>query len=206
MELALYDCGVALTAYYGLEALAQNEDPPRYGNAHPSIVPYGVFEAGDGPIVLTVGTNAQFRRFREAVLERPDLCADPRFATNLDRSRNRAAFIPILEAELARWPRAALLARLRAAGIPCGEVLGLLEALTSERSRAAGLVVTAGKGEGDGEGSAHVLAPPYRLDGARLPVRRMPPALGSAGAEILGERLGLSDAAREALVAKGVLC
>ena len=48
VELALYDCGVALTSYYGLEALAQNADPPRYGNAHPSIVPYGVFEAGDG--------------------------------------------------------------------------------------------------------------------------------------------------------------
>jgi crotonobetainyl-CoA:carnitine CoA-transferase CaiB-like acyl-CoA transferase len=225
VELALYDCGVALTAYYGLEALAQNADPPRYGNAHPSIVPYGVFEAGDGPVVLTVGTNAQFRRFCEAVLERPDLCADPRFSTNLDRARNRAAFIPILEAELARWPRATLLARLREAGIPCGEVLGLLEALTSVRSRAAGLVVAAGEGAPTREGSAqgpavqgpaahdltahgpaaHVLAPPYRLDGARLPVRRMPPALGSAGAEILGERLGLSEAERGALVAKGVL-
>jgi crotonobetainyl-CoA:carnitine CoA-transferase CaiB-like acyl-CoA transferase len=159
------------------------------------------------------------------VLERPDLCADPRFSTNLDRARNRAAFIPILEAELARWPRATLLARLREAGIPCGEVLGLLEALTSVRSRAAGLVVAAGEGAPTREGSAqgpavqgpaahdltahgpaaHVLAPPYRLDGARLPVRRMPPALGSAGAEILGERLGLSEAERGALVAKGVL-
>ncbi|MGH1573176.1 hypothetical protein ACRAWG_24035 [Methylobacterium sp. P31] len=61
--------------------------------------------------------------------------------------------------------------RLRAAGIPCGEVMGLREALTCDRAREAGLVVEA-------PGNAHVIAPPYRLDGQRLPVRRMPPRLG----------------------------
>lgn len=184
VELALFDCGVALTSYYGLEAMVQGRDPARYGNAHPSIVPYGVFEAGDGPIVLTVGNNAQYRRFCEQVLERPDLCTDPRFATNLDRSKNRAAFVPVLEAALATWSRADLLARLAAAGIPCGEVLGLHEALTSERARSAGLVLPQGAGAAE---TAHVLAPPYRLDGARLPVRRMPPALDGAGADIRAE-------------------
>ena len=178
VELALYDCGTALTSYYGLEALAKGEDPPRYGNAHPSIVPYGVFEAGDGPIVLTVGNNAQYRRFCESVIERPDLCADPRFSTNLERARNRAAFVPEMEAELRKWPRAALLARLQAAGIPCGEVLGLHEALTSPRADSAGLVVNQ---RADGEAApSKVLAPPYRIDGARLPVRRMPPRLGGS--------------------------
>lgn len=180
VELALFDCGVALTSYYGLEAMVQGRDPARYGNAHPSIVPYGVFEAGDGPIVLTVGNNAQYRRFCEQVLERPDLCADPRFATNLDRSKNRAVFVPVLEAELAKWTRADLLVRLASAGIPCGEVLGLHEALTSERARSAGLVIP----QGAGAEAAHVLAPPYRLDGARLPVRHMPPPLDGSGADI----------------------
>ncbi|MGU3537290.1 CaiB/BaiF CoA transferase family protein [Methylobacterium sp. A54F] len=202
VELALFDCGVALTSYYGLEAMVQGRDPLRYGNAHPSIVPYGVFEAGDGPIVLTVGNNAQYRRFCEQVLGRPDLCSDPRFATNLDRSRNRGAFVPLMEAELARWSRADLLASLAAAGIPCGEVLGLHEALTSPRARSADLVVPQGEGA---EPGAHVLAPPYRLDGARLPVRRMPPALGGSSAEIAGERLGLSAAERERLAAAGIL-
>ena len=194
VELALFDCGVALTSYYGLEAMVQGRDPARYGNAHPSIVPYGVFEAGDGPIVLTVGNNAQYRRFCEQVLERPDLCADPRFASNLDRSRNRAVFVPVLEAELAKWKRADLLARLQAAGIPCGEVLGLHEALTSGRARSAGLVIPQGAGA---EAAAHVLAPPYRLDGARLPVRRMPPALGASGAEIRAALSGPAEATGE---------
>jgi crotonobetainyl-CoA:carnitine CoA-transferase CaiB-like acyl-CoA transferase len=186
VELALFDCGVALTSYYGLEAMVQGHDPVRYGNAHPSIVPYGVFQAGDGPIVLTVGNNGQYRRFCEQVLGRPDLAVDPRFATNLERSRNRAVFVPLLEAELAKRSRAELLAGLGAAGIPCGEVLGLHEALTSDRAREAGLVLPKEGATGEGNG-AHVFAPPYRLDGARLPVRRGPPALGSARDEILAE-------------------
>ena len=90
VELALFDCGLAITCYCGLEALVEGKDPPRYGNAHPSIVPYGVFEAADGPLVITVGNNAQFRRFCTAVLGRPELAEDARFATNLERSRNRA--------------------------------------------------------------------------------------------------------------------
>lgn len=185
VELSLFDCGIALTAYYGLDALVRGHDPVRAGNAHPSIAPYGVFETGDGPVVLAVGNNAQYRRLCEAVLERPDLASDPRFATNLDRSRNRAELLPAIEAELARWTRADLLARLDAAGIPGGEVMGLHEALTSER--AEGLVIPQG---GDARAGAHVLAPPYRLDGQRLPVRRMPPALDDSGADIRAELAG----------------
>ncbi len=180
IELSLFDCGVALTSYYGLEALAQDRDPPRYGNAHPSIVPYGVFRAADGPIVLTVGNNAQFKRFCEQVIERPELAADARFAINLERARNRSILIPLLEASLVLWPRIDLLARLRACGIPCGEVLGLHEALTSARTKAAGLVIHR---RDQPDGPERVLAPPYRFDGVRAPVRRMPPALGSGDAD-----------------------
>ena len=56
--MALFDCGLMITAYYGPDALLMGEDPPRYGNAHPSVVPYGVFDAADGPLVITVGNNA----------------------------------------------------------------------------------------------------------------------------------------------------
>ncbi len=198
IDLALFDSGVSLTSYYGLESLAQGFDSPRYGNAHPSIVPYGVFEAGDGPLVITVGNNGQYRRFCEQVLARHDLCADPRFATNLDRSKNRAAFVPVLDAELAKWTRRDLIAKLREHGIPCGEVTGLREALLGERATEAGLIVP-------GEAGGNVIAPTYRLDGRRLPVRRMPPGLGASTAEILEERLGLGMAACDALKAKGVV-
>ena len=71
IEMALFDCGLMVTAYYGLEALLLGPDPPRYGNSHPSIVPYGVFDAADGPLVITVGNNAQFRRFCDEVHRAP---------------------------------------------------------------------------------------------------------------------------------------
>ena len=87
IEMALFDCGLMITSYYGLEALIMGEDPPRYGNAHPSIVPYGVFDAADGPLVITVGNNSQFARFCREVIERPDLAEDDRFKTNINVRR-----------------------------------------------------------------------------------------------------------------------
>ncbi len=201
IELSLFDCGVSVTSYYGLEALALGEDPPRYGNAHPSIVPYGVFDAADGALVITVGNNAQFERFCRHVIDRPDLASDPRYATNLQRTVHRAQVLPAIEAELRARPRAELLARLAANGIPCGEVLGLNQALRSARAGDAGMVVE----RDEPSGPATVLAPPYRLDGDRAPVRHMPPGLGQHTAEILAQELGLDAARLAALRAQGVV-
>ncbi|WP_354673503.1 CaiB/BaiF CoA transferase family protein [Cupriavidus alkaliphilus] len=202
VEMALYDCGLMITAYYGLEALLMGEDPPKYGNAHPSIVPYGVFDAADGPLVITVGNNAQFQRFCTEVIERPDLAADERFATNTGRSANRQALLPELRAELARRPRELLLARLSAAGIPCGEVLGLLEALRSRRSAEAGLLAELPNPE---TGRVEVLAPPYRLDGERVPVRAAPPLLSQDTERVLGDLLGMDAGQVATLKAAGVV-
>lgn len=202
VEMALYDCGLMITAYYGMEALLLGDDPPKYGNAHPSIVPYGVFDAADGPLVITVGNNAQFQRFCTEAIERPDLAADERFATNTGRSQNRHALLPELRAELARRPRELLLQRLTAAGIPCGEVLGLLEALQSRRSAEAGLLAELPNPE---VGRVQVLAPPYRIDGKRLPVRAAPPLLSQDTDRVLGGLLGMDAQAIAALRQDGVL-
>ena len=201
-EMALFDCGLMITAYYGLEALLLGEDPPRYGNAHPSIVPYGVFDAEDGPLVITVGNNSQFARFCTDVIERPDLAADERFKTNILRSANREALMPEINRELGRRKRKALLEQLARAGIPCGEVLGLLEALQSTRATEAGLVTTQPHPVA---GTVNVLAPPYRFDGERLPVRHAPPQLGEGTHEVLQSLLGLSDEKLSQLKSSGVL-
>ena len=203
VEMALFDCGLMITAYYGMEALLAGEDPPKYGNAHPSIIPYGVFEAADGPLVITVGNNAQFQRFCIEVIERPDLAQDVRYRTNPLRGANRELLVPELNREIARRPRKELLQRLAAAGIPCGEVLGLLDALTSERTVRGGLVTTQPHPETE-SGSVPVLSPPYRFDGVRTPVRSAPPQLGKDTAQVLQEFLGLSDQKLSQLKAAGV--
>jgi crotonobetainyl-CoA:carnitine CoA-transferase CaiB-like acyl-CoA transferase len=204
IEMALFDCGLMITAYYGLEALVMGEDPPRYGNDHPSIVPYGVFDAADGPLVITVGNNSQFERFAREVIERPDLADDARYKTNILRSQNRAALLPELKRELGSRPRKLLLERLAAAGIPCGEVAGLREALLSKRATEAGLVTQQPHPHTE-SGTTPVLAPPWRFDGERMPVRRAPPQLGEGTRDLLAETLGYSDEQLAQLKEKGVI-
>jgi crotonobetainyl-CoA:carnitine CoA-transferase CaiB-like acyl-CoA transferase len=202
VEMALFDCGLMITSYYGLEALLRQEDPPRFGNAHPSIVPYGVFEAQDGPLIIAVGNNTQYERFCLEVIERPDLVEDGRYKTNLGRSQHRHELLPPLCRALQSWPRKLLLERLREVGIPCGEVLGVLEALQSPRATAGGLVAELPHPVA---GSTHVLAPPYRLDGERPPIRHAPPTLGEGTREILGRMLGVEDARLAELQQRGVI-
>ena len=165
-------------------------------------MPYGVFDAADGPLVVTVGNNGQFQRFCRDVIGRADLADDPRYRSNLERSANRASLLPEIEREIAARPRKALLAQLERCGIPCGEVLGLHEALTSRRAVEGGLVTTQPHPQA---GSVQVLAPPYRLDGERLPVRHAPPQLGGDTRQVLQGLLGLDDEALARLKSEGVV-
>ena len=202
IEMALYDCGLTITGYYGLDALKLGHDPERYGNAHPSIVPYGMYESADGPLIIAVGNNAQFDKFCRQVIERPDIVEDPRFATNVNRAKHRLELGPMLKELIATFPRDLLLQRLTAAGIPCGKVAGLHEALTSERTRRGGLLQEMPHPVA---GTTHVFAPPYRLDGQRLPIRNAPPTLGAATRDVLQQLLQLPEAELQALRDKGVL-
>ncbi len=202
IEMALYDCGLMVTGYYGLDALRLGHDPERYGNAHPSIVPYGMYDAADGPLIIAVGNNAQFDKFCRQVIERPDIVEDPRFSTNVNRAKNRLELSPMLKALIASFPRDLLLERLTAAGIPCGRVAGLHEALTSERTRRSGLVRDMPHPV---VGTTPVFAPPYRLDGQRLPIRSAPPTLGEGTREVLQQLLQLPESELQALRDKGVL-
>ena len=202
IEMSLYDCGLMVTGYYGLDALLLGHDPQRYGNAHPSIVPYGMFEAADGPLIIAVGNNSQFDKFCREVVMRPDIVEDPRYATNVERAKNRLTLLPMMLELIRGFPRDVLLQRLSAAGIPCGKVAGLHEALTSERTRQGGLLQQMPHPVA---GSTHVFAPPYRLDGERLPIRNAPPTLGEATRDVLQQLLRMSEQELQDLQAKGVL-
>jgi crotonobetainyl-CoA:carnitine CoA-transferase CaiB-like acyl-CoA transferase len=199
--MALFDCGLMITAYYGLEALLRGNDPPRFGNDHPSIMPYGVYDAQDGPLVVAVGNNGQFVRFCNDVIDRADIAADERFKTNLSRITHRDALMTEIRSELGCRTRKDLLERMSQAGIPCGEVAGLHEALTSRRATESELVATVPHPE---VGSVKVLASPYRFDGERLPVRSAPPQLGEGTMDVLQELLGLSDDKVTELKGRGV--
>ncbi|MGJ7543624.1 CaiB/BaiF CoA transferase family protein [Variovorax sp. LT1R16] len=202
IQMSLYDSGMMITSYYGLTAWLNQGDPAKFGNSHPSIVPYGVFEAADGPLVIAVGNNGQFKRFCEEVILCPGLPLDSKFATNTERAKNRHELLPILLAKIRQFSRADLIARMSAAGIPCGEVLGLYEALQSERTAQTQIWH---RFEDSEAGSQAVHAPPYIIDGERAEVRHPPPHLGEHTAEVLRELLGMDEGRLETLSRKSIV-
>ena len=202
IEMALYECGLTVNGYYGLDAMLMGKDTQRYGNANPSIVPYGLFEAKDGPLIIAVGNNSQFEKFCRQVVQRPDIVEDPRFATNVERSKNRLELLPLMKQVIATFEREVLLERMAACGIPSGRVAGLYEALTCERTQSTGMLQQMPHPV---VGQTWVFAPPYRLDGQRLPIRSAPPTLGEGTREVLQKLLQLPEEELQALQAKGVL-
>lgn len=202
IQMALYDNGLAITSYYGLAAQLTGQDPVKFGNSHPAIVPYGVFDAKDGPVVIAVGNNSQYQRFCEQVIFRPDLAADPRFESNTDRSKHRHILSPLLEDAIRQYPRTELIARMQAAGIPCGEVQGLHEALESDRTRDAEMLY---RYEDSEAGPQAIHAPPYVIDNERSRVNYNPPHHGEHTAEVLQELLAVDADTLQSLKARNII-
>ncbi|GAB1383728.1 CaiB/BaiF CoA-transferase family protein [Burkholderiales bacterium] len=197
IDMALLDTQVAMLANLGANHLVAGTVPGRMGNAHQNIVPYQVFEvapAADGSkdfIILAVGNDGQFAKFC-AVAGRPELAADPRYASNRLRVTHRAELVPLLEPILKSRPKADWLAALEAAGVPCGAINRLDEVFADPQVQARAMV----------DHWAHPLKQDLRLVASplklgRTPVRteRPPPLLGQHTDEVLAELLGW-DAAR----------
>ena len=202
IQMALFDNGLSITSYYGLAAWLGKEDPAKFGNSHPAIVPYGVFEAKDGPLVIAVGNNGQFKRFCDEVISRPELATDPRFEKNTERARNRHLLLPILEEIIAEYDRASLIEAMHNIGIPCGEVFGMYEALESERAHEAKMVHLF---EDTEAGTQAIHAPPFVIDERRSAVRYNPPHLGEHTSEVLREVLDLDEEALKHLQSKNII-
>ncbi|MEX6508194.1 CaiB/BaiF CoA transferase family protein [Jiella sp. M17.18] len=121
VDMALYDCMAGVLANQALNYFATGVAPTRLGNAHPNIVPYQVFPASDGFLIVACGNDRQFSRLAE-VLGLPDLANDTRYRTNEARVANRAVLVPLLEAATAGFSRDDLLARLEVLGVPAGPI------------------------------------------------------------------------------------
>ncbi|TDE49756.1 CoA transferase [Nonomuraea mesophila] len=154
--------------------------PEAMGNRHPSIVPYEVFQAADRPLVIAAGNDRQFQALC-AVLDRPDLAADPRYATNAGRVAARDGLVAALDDALRERPADEWFELLTAAGVPCGPIndLAAAFALAEELGLEPSVQL-------DGGGQ---VAAPVRLSATPPSYRRPPPELGQDDAwvrEILG--------------------
>jgi crotonobetainyl-CoA:carnitine CoA-transferase CaiB-like acyl-CoA transferase len=200
IDMALLDSQVAMLANLGAGYLASGVAPQRAGNAHQSIVPYQVFEVADGHLILAVGNDAQFVRFC-AVAGCAELAADTRFARNAGRVRHRATLVPLLVARLKLRPRAAWLADLEAAKVPCGPINDLAEVFADAQVRERGMTVEMAHPLA---GSVRMVASPIKLSATPVRYRRAPPLLGADTDAVLAE-LGLDAAAIAALRERGAI-
>jgi crotonobetainyl-CoA:carnitine CoA-transferase CaiB-like acyl-CoA transferase len=182
LEVSLFGAALASLVNVAQGALATDREARRYGNAHPSIVPYQVFHAADRAFAIGGGTDRHFRFLCERVIERTELVADTRFATNGARVANRETLVALLEAIFRTAAAEHWVARCRAVGIPASLVQGVLEALRSEAAQP--LIGTI---EHPDAGAFETVRHPVRFDGQRLPLGDAPPRLGEHTAAILAE-------------------
>lgn len=177
LEVSLFGAALASLVNVAQGALGTGLEAKRYGNAHPSIVPYQLFHARDRAFAVGAGTDRHFVMLCERVLGRPELASDERFATNTARVTNRAVLIPLLEEIFRTKDAAQWMGRCRDAAVPASLVRGVLEALRSEEAKSL-LSSTAGY---------ETVGHPVRFDGERLPIRTPPPRLGEQTAALKKE-------------------
>ena len=190
VDISMLDSVAALLTYHATAYLATGDDPPRQGNAHGSIVPYDTFDARDGPFVLAVGNDDQWRRFCAAA-GMADLAADERFATNPQRVAHRHLLLPIVAGVIETRDRADWTERLRQAGVPCGPVRTVGEALDDLQLQARGMVTAV---QHPAAGELRLVGSPIKLSGSTARADRPPPTLGEHTDAILTKELGFSAA------------
>lgn len=183
LDLALFDAQLTWLANVGSNYLNAGQSPLRWGNAHPSIVPYQVFRGGDGRhFVAGVGTEALWNRFLQMLEEEEGLGRDARFRSNALRTENRAALIEKLQQRFDQAPAAAWLARLAGADIPAAPINTVAEALGDAQTLARGLIVQL---EHPVLGSVRSIANPVHFSNTPIRYRYPPPLLGEHNREIL---------------------
>jgi crotonobetainyl-CoA:carnitine CoA-transferase CaiB-like acyl-CoA transferase len=128
LAISLIDSARAALVNVAQNALVSGSDASRWGNAHPNLVPYQLFQADDKPVVVAVGTDAQWVACARA-LGLNHLADDAELATNAGRVANRARIVADFSERIAEQPADVWRTRLDKAGVPSGIVYSVLEAL-----------------------------------------------------------------------------
>jgi succinate--hydroxymethylglutarate CoA-transferase len=191
VEVSLYETSIAMLANVASSYLVSGKDAGRYGNGHPSIVPYTTYQASDQMIAVAVGNDSQFRKFSEA-LSQPGWANDPRFAVNSSRVENRQFLDKLVAEVLAGQPAEFWLGTLKAAGIPCGMINTVAQALQDPHTQARAMVETVAHPTA---GPVKILGIPLKFSDTPASIRAAPPTLGQHSDEILQNMLGY-DAVR----------
>lgn len=181
VEVSLLGATVASLANVGQSFLLTGEEPRRWGNAHPSIVPYQAFAAADRSFVVAAGSDSQWQSLTQKVIGSSSLATDDRYATNPLRVQNRSELIAALAAVFRERPAAHWVSRCREAGVPAALVTTYDETF---RGPAAPLVRTV---DHPLAGEMAVVGSPLRWDGERISSSIPPPLTGEHSRALLEE-------------------
>ena len=201
LDTSLLDSAVAMMSVMNLNYLTTGVAPGRIGNAHPNIVPYQVFACADGHLIVAVGNDSQFAKFCDAAGV-PAWSADPRFARNADRVRNRAVLVPMFEAIVRARTQHDWIAALEARGVPCGPINTIAQVFDEPQLAARAMKLDMPHPLA---GCVPQVGSPLRYSATHVQYDRAPPLLGEHTADVLRERLGFDDARIDGLVHDGVV-
>ncbi len=201
VEVCLYDSGIAMLINVASNYLVSGKDARRFGNGHPTIVPYTTYPTADSTIAVAVGNDGQFARFAETA-GHPEWARDPRFAKNPDRVINREAIDSAIADALKADRTEAWIAKLRGVGVPCGPINTVAEALNDPHTLARDMVRTVTHATA---GELKLVGIPFEMGGTPATIRRPPPLLSEHTDEVLGGELGLSKQRLEALRAGKII-
>ena len=183
IDMALYDAQISVLANQNLNYLVSGDAPVQMGNAHMNIAPYEVVPVSDGHIILAVGNDGQFQRFC-AVAGMEKAAADPDFATNPLRVKNRARLREEVVAVTQTWKREALLAALEKAAVPASPINTIGQMFDDPQTRARGMRLDLDDGLGNALPSVRA---PMVMSATPLAYGRPSPRLGQHTQEILAE-------------------
>jgi formyl-CoA transferase/CoA:oxalate CoA-transferase len=190
VDVSMLDGQISLLTFHSGSYFATGNVPVRRGNRHPSIVPYETFQAADGWVNIACGNDALFRALCTSVPELARYADDPKFSTNAERVAHRAELEQLLDPLIAARPVADWIALCEKAGIPCGPILNVADALTHPQTLARNMVVPV---EHPQAGAMRTLGVPVRLSETPGAVTKAAPLLGQHTRATLRELLSLSD-------------
>jgi len=200
VEVSLYESSLAMLVNVAANVLVTGKGGGRFGNGHPSIVPYTTYAAADAMVALAVGNDGQFAKCA-GVLGHPEWAADARFSTNRARVENRAVIDALIGEALATDTAENWLAKLKSVGVPCGKINSVAQALADPHTAARHMVETVVH---PAIGELKMLGIPFKFSATPAAVRRPPPTLGEHTDEVLAE-LGMDAVAIEKLRSEKVV-
>lgn len=201
IETSLLEAEVACLINTGSNYLLGGKIPARWGNAHPSIVPYQSFKTRDSFLVVGVASEGIWRRFCH-VIERPELADDARFAKNPERVEHRAELISVLTDLFLERDTSTWITLLGDAGIPCAPVQTIDQVFGSPQVHHREMLVQV---QHPTAGTLPMAGLPVKLSATPASIRLAPPLLGQHSEEVLQAWLGMDEDAVANLKSAGVI-